>query len=171
MIVLGLFNFIAGKIVEQAVKQVMGPGGVGREFTQKALDSVMEVGKKELAKSVETVKRQIELDAIKNNPARLSNEIIKLAGRNKGTLMIPQIMAEFALPEHQAYKALQSLMEKDICILQYYEDQKVFLFPGFLTKKKVKHCEYCDGTYGLKEVEKNECPSCGAPLIITTIFE
>jgi rubrerythrin len=151
-----VFNAITSSLVEAGKDAV-------RDVTHKVMEEAIEKG-------VHDAGRAISLEMLKSNPAKLSNEVIKLAQHNNGELTEALLMTEYQMRDYEAHNILSNLVNKGICVFKRYEDREAYIFPAFKAKKQVKICEYCGNTYEIREAPHNNCKTCGAPLVITTIL-
>jgi rubrerythrin len=152
------------KIAGDAINKVVG---IGSGLANKVVDRALDVGEKGVVTGAQAVGKIVSEEMTKNDPNKMSSEITKLAQKYKGEITIPHVISELGLTNDQAQRHLWNLTSQKVCHTEIKDKQKVYIFPGFKEKRKVKICEYCETTFELQEVQ-NECPSCGASLKITT---
>lgn len=167
MFYFGFFDSIIKTVAQEAAHQLAEVGGdLARQAGSQAMGSVIEVGKQELGKGVESLKASMQLDALKNNPEKLCNRITQMARMSNGELTIAQVIAEFPLDEAYPRRAFGLLIGKGLCFPRELEEGgSLYIFPGFKKKQPVKLCEYCGNRFKPEDAPKNDCPSCGAPLV------
>ncbi|MBI2267493.1 MAG: zinc ribbon domain-containing protein [Armatimonadetes bacterium] len=165
-----LFIAIAGLVVIFAVIKAVQSSL--RNVANRAMERVLNVGERELVKGVQNIERAIGDEIAKNDPNRLATETMKLAEEKAGELTVSQVMSGLDVRQDVAVRTLEGIRKKSLCSVQDRNGQIVYIFPGFKKRKPVKICEYCGGTYEIREEEPlPSCPSCGAKLKAATVLE
>jgi len=173
MIIVGLVMiFLLIHIIKWTFRKIAGDAinkvvGIGSGLANKVVDRALDVGEKGVVSGATAVTKMVGEEMTRNDPKKMAAEITKLAQKYKGELTIPHVISELGLTNDQAQRHLWNLTSQKVCHTEIKDKQKVYIFPGFREKRKVKVCEYCETVYELEDV-RNECPSCGASLKITT---
>lgn len=165
-IIYGFFNDLLKNAAKQGLNSVKGTGNqLFGELKNQAVESVVDIGKKELERGVENYKKNARLKRIKSSPMMLKAEIVKLAKANNGELTPQHLITALEMEYSETLTAFGLVMTDKACFLQEGTECPVYIFPAFKNKVLIKLCEYCDSRFENEDVDDPDCPSCGAPLV------
>ncbi|MCE1245125.1 MAG: hypothetical protein LWY06_00605 [Firmicutes bacterium] len=173
LIIVGLvLIFLVIHIIKWTIKKIAGDAinkvvGIGSGLANKVVDRALDVGEKGVVTGATAVSKMVGDELTKNDPKKMGAEITKIAQKYNGEITISHVISELGLTNDQAQRHLWNLTSQKVCHTEIKNKQKVYVFPGFKEKRKIKVCEYCETTFELEDV-RNECPSCGGTLKIIT---
>jgi len=102
-------------------------------------------------------------------PENLSDQITALAERSgHAEVTLSQAVAGLSVPDEDAQKALDLLVDKGQCTREFRGDTWFYLFPGLKESKVIRRCSHCGREYSVK-TPLYECPNCGGKVELVRV--
>jgi hypothetical protein len=163
VLVVVIVAFMIKRALSRAANRALGEvGGLGRGIAGQAAGVALRIGEKELAKGFQSFKAHINHEMLTSDPKKMELAVTKVAQKHRGLITPANVMHELEVEEQLARDTLQRLVRQEVCRLQD-DDKELYAFPGFMEKRKVKVCDYCDSVFEPDEAERT-CLACGAEL-------
>jgi len=102
-------------------------------------------------------------------PENLSDQITSLAEQSgHAEVTLSQVIAGLSVPDEDAQRALDLLVDKGQCTREFRGDTWFYLFPGLKESKVIRRCSHCGREYSVK-TPLYECPNCGGKVELVRV--